>query len=267
MATRRALLLLRRLRIPALLSLASLLAPAHAASLSHPLIEHRVSTVAGWAIAGGNGSGPGTDWTLEGFGPSFDEVVEGNLQDVFTPPPGRDISVAESVTQASQTSALTVAEITSNGVAMSGVSVEGPDGGTARSQGTAEFHAVFSVDAPTRFSFSGEVDCFVFDLVECNAFIIFTGAEGEVLADLLTRDGSYTDDFTGTLLPGVNYGMRAYTDTFGLLSSVGNQSGLGAYRLHLELLPVPEVPEPVSVMLWALGLTALVGAVRGRRRG
>lgn len=267
MTTHPAQFLLRRLRTPALLSLAALLAPAQAASLGYGFIEHRVSTVPSWAIAGGNGSGPARMWELEGFGPSFDEVVEAQLHDVFTPPPPRDISVADSVTEAHQTSALTVAEIASNGAVVSGVGVEGPDGGQAVSQGTAEFLADFSVDAPTRFSFSGGVDCFVFDLVECNAFISFFGAEGAMLADLRTTDGSYTDDFTGTLLPGVNYGMRAYTNTFAVLESVGNQSGLGTYRLHLELLPVPEVPEPASVMLWAVGLIALAGAVRRRGRG
>jgi len=258
--------LLRRLRTPALLSLAALLAPAQAASLGYGSIEHRVSTVDGWAIAGGNGSGPGTALTFVGSGLSFDEVVEGNLHDVFTPP-DRDISVADSTTQAGQTSALTAAEITSNGVAVSGVWVEGPDGGTARSQGTAQFRTGFWVDVPTEFSLGGDVDCSVFLGGDCEAFITFTGAGGVVLADWHTTDGSDGGNLTGTLLPGVNYGMWARTGSYAALEGVGDKASLGAYQLHLKLLPVPEVPEPASVMLWALGLTALAGAVRRRSSG
>lgn len=266
MAPRLALLLLRRLRIPALLSLAALLAPAQAASLGYAWIEHRVSTDLGWALAGDNGSGPSTSLTFVGSETSFDEVVEGNLHDVFTPPVG-DISVADSTTQAGQTSALNAAEITSNGVAVSGVWVEGPDGGTARSQGTAQFRTGFWVDAPTGFSLGGDVDCSVFLGGDCEAFITFTGAGGVVLADWRTTDGNDGGNLTGTLLPGVNYGMWASTGSFAGLSGEGDKASLGAYRLHLELLTVPEVPEPASAALWALGLTALAGAVRRRSRG
>jgi len=267
MATRPALLLLRRLRTPVLLSLAALLAPAHAASLSYSWIEHRVSTDLGWVVAGSNGSGLTTSLTFAGSGPSFDEVVEGNLRDVFEPPNGEH-SIAESLTQAGQTSALTAAEIASNGVAVSGVWVEGPDGGTAGSEGTAEFRTGFWVDVPTRFSLDGEVDCSVFLGGDCRAFIIFTGADDAVLAHWRTSDGSDGGKFTGTLLPGVNYGMSARAGTFAVLEGgAGDKASLGAYRLHLELLPVPEVPEPASVPLWALGLTALAGAVRRRGRG
>jgi hypothetical protein len=239
--------------------------PATAASLVYPSIQHRASIDASFVIAGQNGSGPTTSDIRTGMGPAFDERLESVLTDVYEPPMEAP-SYATALTVAEQTSTLSAPAIVSSGLASSLVEVSGPDGGVARSQGRAELRTLFSVDAPTGFSFGGDVSCFI-QGGTCDAFVTLTAPGGLVLADWRTTNGSDGGNVTGTLLPGVNYDLWARVGSFAGVTTVGSQGGFGLYQLNLELIPVPEIPEPATLALWGLGLAAVGAAARRRRRG